>query len=100
MTWAGHYFDPLHGGCLRFVVATADPRVYVIRGVYGDDEPFTGAPWTATLTVSAPDAAIVDFAGKPTKRDRYLACRRQPRAIRWQDGNFWVLLYVHPFQLS
>ena len=75
MAWAGYYADPLHGHCLRAVRPTRDPRVYQIVGVYGDDEPSTGAPWTAVLTLFA-NGAVVDFAGKPTKRQRYLGCRK------------------------
>ena len=100
LPWAGYYADPLHGHCLRAVRPTRDPHVFEIVGVYGDDEPRTGAPWTAELALVAADRALVDFAGKPTRRARYLACRLRGRRIEWADGNAWTRLHAHPAQFA
>lgn len=100
----GWYYDPLHGHCLRRIRRTSVHR-YRITGVYGDDEqPNTGGTWHANVTAT-PDgdeeyALEVDFAGKPTKRNRFMTARWSKRQIFWDDGNVWKQLYVSPLQLT
>lgn len=101
----GHYYDPKHGGCLRFV-RPLGPNQCLIDGVYGDDEPHTHSPWWAEITVLSRGSYSwklqVDFRGKPTKRDRFLTATYHPRRreIRWCDGNTWRQLYTHSSQLQ
>lgn len=96
----GYYYDPLHGGCLRLVTQTSSSS-YLIRGVYGSDETHTHEPWTAVAREHGTHGEhgrrfLVDFAGKPCKRPRYLTCVYVDRTLRWEeDGNVWVQLYVH-----
>lgn len=103
----GFYFDPKHGGCLRRIwrVGTG---VFRVGGVYGDDERQTGNYWFATASVAGVADArgrvplTVDFSrGKPCKTRTVYAAHWSPvrRRIRWDDGNAWVKLYVHPRQL-
>ena len=99
----GWYYDPLHGHCLRRIRRTSVHR-YRIAGVYGDDEPNTGGTWHANVTAT-PDGddeyvLEVDFAGKPTKRNRFMTARWSKRQIFWDDGNVWKQLYVSPLQLT
>lgn len=98
----GWYYDPKHGGCLR-VVRRASADTYVIHGVYGDDEPGTHGYWSAVARATGRDGERthleVDFAGKPIKPDRFLCATHRGRKIRWEDGNTWHKLFVHPRQV-
>ena len=93
----GHYFDPKHGGCLRWVRRTCTQGRYEVVGVYGSDEPNTGRRWTACLSVSA-RGAVLDFVGKPEKmgKDRTIALTVHPRSFSFADGNTWHKMHVHP----
>ena len=94
---AGYYYDPKHGGCLRRV--HDDGRIV---GVYGSHETGTpGTVWTAHASAIHGDPIWnlrVDFSGKPLKRNHFLFARFSNHSIRWQDGNEWKKLYVHPQQ--
>lgn len=93
----GWYYDPLHGHCLRRIERAPTASTYRIYGVFGADErPRTGAPWVAIAVVQAPNRLLVDFAGKPGKRPRFLRATVGRRRIDWEDGNVWHKLYVHP----
>jgi hypothetical protein len=97
-TMDGFWFDPKHGGCLRRIVRV-DATTYHVRGVYGDDEAIApGQPWTAVIAWS--DGCYrVDFAGKPTKKTRFLTVRHRGRRLVWCDGNVWRRMYLHTGQL-
>lgn len=96
----GFYFDPLHGGCLRRV-RRVDTDFYRIDGVYGSDEIPRHGYWYAFARFVGPGRLRVDFVGKPTKRPRFLhATYAADGRIRWEDGNVWVPLHVHPRQLA
>lgn len=108
----GLYYDPKHGGGLRTVVRTETKRwwirgngeeKYIIRGVYGSDEaPHTGKVWSAVARKKSGETRyVVDFAGKPIKKDRHLLCWREGEdGVRWQDGNLWKRMRFHPRQLD
>ena len=78
--------------------------------VIDSDEARTHEPWTAVATERAEDGNgetghkgrgfVVDFSGKPGKQPRYLTCVYVDRTLRWEDGNVWVQLYVHPSQVG
>lgn len=99
----GWYHDPLHGHCLRRV-RRISPDVYEVIGVYGNDEaPSTHRAWTARMTVLQRSGdtirLTVDFAGKPTKKNRCMTALYKNRCIHWiEDGNVWHQLFVHPRQ--
>lgn len=98
----GWYYDPKHGGCLRRVVCSGSR--FTILGVYGSDEsPRTHQSWTADVTVVGRGPGdlvklVVNFTGKVKRKKMHLATY-VARTIRWDDGNVWLQLYVHPSQL-
>lgn len=100
----GHFYDPLHGGCLRRV-RSVGAGAYRIDGVYGDDEaPLTWRAWHATARVEGCTAAawtlLVDFHGKE-RPTRFATATYEPSKGRicWDDGNVWKRLFTHPVQL-
>lgn len=108
-TLDGFYYDPKHGNCLRRVETLKKDEEYRIRGVYGDDEPHTGSPWSAVMEKAHDDTSAtfrVDFAGKAEREERFATawpCASQNGKlgpdICWSDGNRWLRLYNHPTQL-
>ena len=100
----GFYLDPKHGNCLRRI-ETLNRGEYRIRGVYGNDEPHTGGPWSAIMTIKDDGRYLVDFAGKIERKERFLhawpcANDKGRTDVCWADGNRWSRIYEHPTQFS
>lgn len=95
MDLKGVYYDPLHGGCVRVVTQT-DERNFIIKGVYGDDEPpyHPGEVWIAKISADGL-FLTVDFTNKAVNHERIYSALWCPsaRKIAWQDGNVWTKLY-------
>ena len=77
------------------------------RTCYGDDEVSVGHHWHARARVVERTrerwALRVDFRGKPfTAHARFYDAWYDPRGrvLRWQDGNVWTKMFVHPSQLT
>jgi hypothetical protein len=101
-TLVGTYADPKHGGCVRTIEATRQPRVFLVRGAYGEDEAARpGHPWTATAHVAENGRHVtVDFHDKRTQHERIYHALWCPvvRELHWEDGSAWKRLYApwHP----
>ena len=102
----GFYSDPKHGHCMRRI-RKVNHLWYHVDGVYGDDEVRVGDHWHARMQVVKRTREVwllrVDFGGKPIlTHERFYDAEYDPkrRVIRWQDGNVWRKMFVHPSQLT
>ena len=91
----GVYYDPKHGACVR-TITPVQKNLWVISGVYGDDEAGApGTPWHAHVRLCDDKFLTVDFYGKRTSHERIYRALWCPavREIHWEDGNVWKKLY-------
>ena len=93
----GAYYDPNHGGCLRYITALQG-GLWQVTGFYGEKEQAqNGVQWQAHLRFvpGSKRHMIVDFYNKRTTHDRIYEALWCPtvREIHWEDGNVWKKMY-------